>query len=82
MCWNTRTFSAASGKKTYFSPVQVFLYGFVPLLFVFSECCIQDKYWLISWLLILILLGEGAFANGEKIHVSQTDKVSEYTTFR
>lgn len=38
MCWNTRTFSAASGKKTYFSPGQVFIFGFDPLLLVFSLC--------------------------------------------
>lgn len=30
----------------------------------------------------MTLLGEGAFANGEKIHVSQTDKVSDCATFR
>lgn len=32
--------------------------------------------WWLRVIIDLVILGEGAFANGEKIHVSQTDKVS------
>lgn len=59
-CWNTRTFTAAAGAR------------FLFLLFKFSSyMCIFS-----GWLSIHEIPGKGAFCNGEKIHVSQTDKVS------
>lgn len=62
MCWNSRTFSAASGNSCLHS-MDTYIYF---IFFTQKNNCFP---------------GEGAFCNGIKIHVSQTNKVSHIFSF-
>lgn len=67
MAWNTRIFSATAGKK--------FLFNFLIVLFSFNYI----NHFVYLWIgLLLIVSGGGAFCNGQKIHASQTDRVSDH----
>lgn len=82
MCWNTRTFSATAGKKTLVFPCLSISWFWNDVRFSLDitskEGSLKQTLSTKNFtpLICSNILGGGAFCNGEKIHVSKTDKVS------